>query len=100
MGILFSDMLDYIPFYCGGNDYNTRRKNFGKTLSVGETFFCVGTEVYYCKDYKINIYDFSYFIKKLEDHPTFDEIKENYEDKMVEKNVCILSELSDSMAKL
>ena len=86
MGIYFSDMLDYISFYCGGNDYKTRRINFGKTLQVGKTFSCVGTEIYYCKDYKINIYDFSYYIKELDHFPTFDEITENYKDKMVEKN--------------
>ena len=29
MGIYFSDMLDYISFYCGGETYEDRRKNFG-----------------------------------------------------------------------
>ena len=86
MGIYFSDMLDYVSFYCGGNDYKTRRKNFGKTLQCGETFSCVGTEIYYCKDDKKNIYDFSYYVKELDHFPTYDEIKANYPEKMVEKN--------------
>ena len=86
MGIYFSDMLDYVSFYCGGNDYKTRRKNFGKTLPVGETFSCVGTEVYYSNDNIKNIYDFSYHVKELDHFPTYDEIKKKYKDKMVEKN--------------
>ena len=86
MGIYFSDMLDYVSFYCGGNNYKTRRKNFGKTLPVGETFSCVGTEVYYSNDNIKNIYDFSYHVKELDHFPTYDEIKKNYRDKMVEKN--------------
>ena len=86
MGIYFSDMLDYVSFYCGGKDYETRRKNFGKTLPVGETFSCVGTEIYYCKDLKKNIYDFSYHIKELDHFPTYKEIQKEYPNKMVEKN--------------
>ena len=86
MGIYFSDMLDYVSFYCGGNDYKTRRKNFGKTLPVGETFSCVGTEVYYSNDKIKNIYDWSYHVKELDHFPTYDEIKNNYKDKMVEKD--------------
>ena len=86
MGIYFSDMLDYVSFYSGGNDYKTRRKNFGKTLPVGETFSCVGTEIYYSKDLKKNIYDFSYHVKELDHFPTYEEIEKDYPDKMVEKN--------------
>ena len=52
MGIYFSDMLDYVSFYSGGHDYKSRRDNFGKTLPVGETFSCVGAEVYYDDDLK------------------------------------------------
>ena len=66
MGIYFSDMLDYVSFYSGGNTYETRRKNFGKTLPVGETFSCVGTEVYYNRNLKKDIYDWSYHVKELD----------------------------------
>ena len=52
MGIYFSDMLDYISFYNGGNNYKDRSKNIGKTLQVGDTFSCISAETYYDNDYK------------------------------------------------
>ena len=86
MGIYFSDMLDYVSFYSGGKNYEERREYFGKILPVGVTFSCVGTEVYYSKDLKKNIYDFSLLVNELNHFPTYDEIKKNYADKMVVKN--------------
>jgi hypothetical protein len=87
MGIYFSDMLDYIGFYCGGKNYDDRRKNFGKTIPVGETFSCVASEIYYDKTKKKEIYDLEYHVPEIKDHfPTYEEIKQKYPNKMVEKN--------------
>ena len=86
MGIYFSDMLDYVSFYGGGNSYETRRDLFGKTLPVGETFSCVGTEIYYSKDQKKQIYDWSYHVDELNHFPTYDEIKKKWPEKMIPKN--------------
>ena len=86
MGIYFSDMLDYISFYSGGNNYKNRRKNFGKTLPLNETFSCVGSAIFYDNDKKKEIYDTKYHIKELDHFPDYDEIVKNYKKKMVEKN--------------
>ena len=56
LGIYFSDMVDYIEFYCRGETYDDRRNNFGKNLSVGESFSFVASEVYYDKNKIKNIY--------------------------------------------
>ena len=79
-------MIDYIEFYCGGETYIDRRKNFGKNLSVGESFSFVASEVYYDKNKIKNIYNYDYYIDELDHFPTYEEIKENFSDKMVEKN--------------
>ena len=86
MGIYFTDMLDYASFYAGGKDYKSRRRNFKKILPVNETFSCVSAEVYYSKNKKKDIYDFSLHVPELDHFPTYQEIKANYEEKMVEKN--------------
>ena len=78
MGVYFTDMLDYVSFYCGGTNYKNRRDNFGITPSVNSTFSCVGAEVYYNKSMLKNIYDFSYFCKELDHFPTYEEIKMNF----------------------
>ena len=83
MGIYFTDMLDYVSFYCGGNDYNSRRNNFGKILPVNSTFSCVGTEVYYNQKKIQHVFDYSYYIDELDHFPTYDEIINNYEDKKI-----------------
>ena len=75
LGIYFSDMIDYIEFYCGGETYEDRRDNFGKTLSIGETFSFVASEVYYDRNKKKNIYDFNYYIDELDHFPNYEEIK-------------------------
>ena len=86
MGIYFSDMLDYVAFYAGGKDYETRRNNFGKVLPVNTTFSCVSAEVYYNQSKKRDVYDFSLLVKTLDHFPTYEEIKSKYKDKMVEKD--------------
>ena len=87
MGIYFSDMLDYIAFYCGGKTYEDRRLNFGKTIPVGKTFSCIASEIYYDKRLKKDIYNWDYLVKKELDHfPTYEEIKQKYPYKMVKKN--------------
>ena len=85
MGIYFSDMLDYVSFYCGGKDYIDRRDNFGIVPPVNSTFSCVGAEVYYNQNLFRNIYDFSLGINELDHFPTYEEIQMNYPDKMVPK---------------
>ena len=86
LGVYFSDMLDYVAFYSGGKDYKSRRSYFGCTLPINETFSCVSSEVYYDKTKKKNIYDFSLMVNDLDHFPTYEEIKRDYPDKMVEKN--------------
>ena len=86
MGVYFTDLLDYASYYSGGTNFNNRRKNFGRILSVGDSIYCIATEVYYDIEKKKNIYDNDLTIKQLDHFPTYDEIKEKYKDKMVEKN--------------
>ena len=85
MGIYFSDMLDYVSFYSGGKNYESRRDNFGSILNVKDTFSCVSAEVYYSKNKKKEIYDYSLYVKELDHFPTYQELKRDYPDKMVEK---------------
>ena len=85
MGIYFSDMLDYVSFYAGGKDYNTRRSYFGKILPVNTTFSCVSAEVYYSRNKKRDIFDFSLRVPDLDHFPTYEEINSKYHEKMVEK---------------
>ena len=83
MGIYFTDMLDYVSFYCGGNDFNSRRNYFGKILPVNTTFSCVGAEIYYDKKQIQNVFDYSYYVDELDHFPTYDEIKNYYDEKMI-----------------
>ena len=96
MGIYFSDMLDYIGFYAGGSDYNTRRNNWGKIIPVKQTFSCVGAEIYYDKKKLKNIYDFSLRVPDLDHFPTYEEIKSKYENKMIAKNGVHLAKVEPS----
>ena len=63
MGIYFSDMLDYVSFYAGGKDYNSRRANFGSVLPVNSIFSCVSAEVYYSESKKKMFMIFLYGLK-------------------------------------
>ena len=85
MGIYFSDMLDYVSFYAGGTNFANRRKNFGSILPVNETFSCVSAEVYYRQAKKKDVFDFSLWVETLDHFPTYEELKRDYPDKMVEK---------------
>ena len=86
MGIYFSDMLDYVSFYCGGKDFYSRRDNFGKTTPVNSTFSCVAAEVFYSENEKKEIFDFSLNVEELDHSPTYEEIAQNYTDKMIPIN--------------
>ena len=87
IGISFTDMLDYVTYYCGGTtSFEDRRRNFGKTIPVDETFSFVGTMVFYDKDEQKEIHDYSYLVKEFDHFPTYEEIKAKYPDKMVKKN--------------
>ena len=86
MGIYFSDMLDYVSFYSGGNDFYSRRDFFGKTLPVNTTFSCVSAEVFYDKNAKKEIYDFSLLVEELDHFPSYEELKRDYYEKMVPMN--------------
>ena len=85
MGVYFTDLLDYASFYAGGTNYDDRRDNFGRIISVGETISCIATEVFYDIEKKKNIYDNHLTIKELDHFPTLKEIDEKYKDKRVEK---------------
>ena len=98
MGIYFSDMLDFLSFYSGGDNYEKINKNYGKTLPIDETFYCIGTEINYDKENIIDIYDFNfnqYYNDELDHFPTYMEIIVNYFDKMVEKNCIHFSQVKE-----
>lgn len=59
MGIYLSDILDYVSFYSGGKDFESRREKFGLILPVNSTFSCVASEIFYSQDLKTKIYDYS-----------------------------------------
>ena len=86
MGVYFSDMIDYISFYCG--EYiNWNRTNWKKIIPIGETISCVGAEVFYNKDKKKYIYNKDLMVYPWLDHfPTYEELESKYKDKMVEKD--------------
>ena len=86
MGIYFSDMLDYVSFYSGGTDFNSRRLYFGKILPINITFTCVAAEVFYSKHKLKEIFDFSYGVKELDHFPTYEEIVKDYSEKKVQPN--------------
>ena len=86
MGIYLSDMLDYVSFYSGGKDFESRREKFGLTLPVNSTFSCVASEIFYSQDLKTEIYDYSLHVTDFDHFPTYEEIEQNYSDKMVKKN--------------
>ena len=85
MGIYFSDMIDYISFY-SEYDENEGRTNWAKITPIGKTISCVGAEIFYDKDKKKFIYDQTYWVPTLDHFPSYEEIKGNYKDKMVEEN--------------
>ena len=86
MGIYFSDIIDYIAFYTGGNTFENRRDNFGKVIPVNSTFSFIGCEIFYDKKKFKQIKDLSLYVEDLTEFPTYEELIQNYNDKMVEPN--------------
>ena len=86
MGIYFTDNLDYTTFYSGGEGFNDRRINFNKICPPNSTFTFITSEIFYNKNLLKHIRDNSYYVKALDHFPTYEEIKKNYKDKMVQKN--------------
>ena len=86
VGIYFSDLLDYIALFCGFKDYYSRRSNFGRVPSVDQIFSCISAEVYYNDNKKKEINYFSLYCEQMDHFPTYEEIKKNYPDKMVQKD--------------
>ena len=88
MGVYFTDSLDYASFYAGGTNFDDRRDNFGRIISVGETISCIATEVFYDIEKKKNIYNEDLVIEEVElNHfPSYDEIKRDFKKYMVEKD--------------
>ena len=86
LGIYFTDMIDYVSFYCGGDSYSNRRDLWNTIIPVGEAISCVASEIFYDKDKKHKIYQQNTII--FDDFPTYEEMKNNKEFKkqMVEKN--------------
>ena len=85
MGIYFTDMIDYVSFYCGGDSYGTRRDLWNKVIPVGNAISCIASEVFYDKEKKKKIFELIGPVI-LDHFPTYEELKEKYEDKMVEEN--------------
>ena len=86
LGVYFTDMIDYVSFYCGGNSYSSRRDLWNKIIPVGNSISCIASEVFYDKDKKKKINQQHTII--FDDFPTYEEMKSNREHKkqMVEKN--------------
>jgi len=84
MGVYFTDMIDYVSFYCGGNSLSSRRDLWNKIIPVGKTISCIASEVFYDKTKKHKIYNYIY--EELDHFPTYKELEEKYKDKMVEEN--------------
>jgi hypothetical protein len=77
MGIYFTNNLDYVTFYSGGEDFDSRRNNFNKICSPNSTFTFIAAEIFYDKTLLKHITDRSYHVKKLDHFPTYEEIKKN-----------------------
>ena len=108
MGIYFTDNLDYITFYSGGEKFENRRINFNKIFPPNTTFTFIASEIFYNKNLFKHIRDNSYYVKELDHFPTYEEISRKYKAKMVPKNgihfITVKSEhgqiLKDSIASV
>ena len=85
MGIYFSENIDYISFYCG-KDQKNRRDNLGNIVPVNSSFSFIASEVFYDKNKFRQIKDMSLYVPELDHFPSYDELKTNYSEKMVEPN--------------
>ena len=92
MGVYFTNMLDYVLFYSYKNSVENKRENWGKIIPVGNTFSCVGNIVFYDNNKKKNIYDGKYK-EEINEHLTYEEIKQKYPDKMIQKNGIHISKI-------
>ena len=86
MGIYFADNLDYVSFYSGGENYNNRRDNYNKILPPNSTFTFISAEIFYDPKLFTHIRTKDYFVNELDHFPTYEEIKQNYPNKMIPKN--------------
>jgi len=86
MGIYFSDIIDYIAFYCGGTGLSNRRDNFGNIVPVNSTFSFIASEVFYDKNKFRQIKDMSLYVPELNHFPSYNELKRKYSRKMIEPN--------------
>ena len=84
IGVNFTDMIDYVSFFCGGNSFSTRRALWNKIIPVGNTISCIASEVFYDKNKKHKIY--KECVVEFDHFPTYKKLKEEYEYLMVEKN--------------
>ena len=86
MGIYFSDNLDYVSFYSGADNYEKRRDNFNKILPPNSTFTFISAEIFYDQKLFTHIRTKDYFVNELDHFPTYEEINQNYHNKMIPKN--------------
>jgi ribosomal protein L44E len=86
MGIYFSDIIDYIPFYTGGKNFEDRRDKFGYIVPIGDVFSFIACEVFYDRNKFKEIKDDSLYVPDLDHFPSYEELKEKYRDKMIEPN--------------
>jgi len=84
MGVYFTDMIDYVSFYCGGDSFSNRRDLWNKIIPVGDCISCIASEIFYDKNKKNKVYCPNFI--ELEHFPTYEEIKHKYKEKMVKKN--------------
>ena len=86
MGIYFSDIIDYIAFYCGGTNFYQRRDNFGKIIPVNSTFSFIASEVFFDQEKFKQIIDDSLYVEDLDFFPSYEYLKNHYPDKMIKPN--------------
>ena len=86
MGIYFTESIDYVTFYCGGNNFYNRRDNFGKIIGINDNFSFIASEIFYDQTKLKQIKDKSLLIEDLDIYPTYEYLKINYPDKMIEPN--------------
>ena len=65
MGIYFTDKLDYVTFYSGGNGLKNRRQNFNKIFPPNSTYSFIAAEIYYNKNLFKHVRDNSYYVEEL-----------------------------------
>ena len=97
VGLYFSEMLDYISFRSHKSNYN-----YGKIIPVNYTFSCISAEIYYSNEKEKYIFDNSLYLKTLDHFPTYEELRYNYRDKMLEKgyiNYAVIDPIKGKLRK-